>query len=165
MRSTMNFATPGADGQVRFVLDNAWSGTCQRAVETTVEDARPIAGSLSLEREGFVIDRVDCTLDDYSDPAQMAELWAPAVRDTVLRVTGGSFAALFAGPLLRYSEADPSAYSTPVSAPARAIHSDLSGDFNFGLLGRQPAVLVAQRHGQAVDLGLRREHQFRIGGK
>jgi len=152
MLACMNFVTAGSDGTVRFVLDNGWTGTQQRPVNVELEDWREQAGTLSLDREGFVLDRVVSGVTDYRDEQQLRKLWMPAVRETILRATGGSWACLFAGPLARFSEKRPEAFSSPVSAPARAMHSDLHGDFSFDQFPRQPAA------GQAVE-----ELRARIG--
>ncbi|MEO0032255.1 MAG: hypothetical protein RIS94_2013 [Pseudomonadota bacterium] len=144
MRTQMHFVTPGDDGQVRFVLDNPWTGTRQRAVEVDVIDGRACVAEFTLAREGFVTDRVDGPSVDFSDAEQVAQLWLPAVRRMVLRATGGSFAALFAGPLLRYSEANAAAFASAVSAPARSIHGDLAGDFTYDQFGGQPLAEAAE---------------------
>lgn len=143
MHTTMNFVTAGSDGAVRFVLDNGWTGTRQHAVDIELEDWRKQADTLSLDREGFVIDRVVSGVIDYRDQEQLEERWIPAVKKTVLRVTGGSWACLFAGPLVRFSERRQEAFSSAVSAPARAVHSDLHGTFSFDQLPQQPAAEAA----------------------
>tara|TARA_A100001391_G_scaffold100618_1_gene66883 strand:+ start:19584 stop:20438 length:855 start_codon:yes stop_codon:yes gene_type:complete len=139
----MNFVTAGSDGTVRFVLDNDWTGTRQRPAKVELADWRQQADTLSLDREGFVIDRVVSGVTDYRDEQQLRDLWMPAVRETILRVTGGNWACLFAGPLTRFSERRPEAFSSPVSAPARAVHSDLHGTFTFDQLPHQPAAEAA----------------------
>ncbi|WP_126174128.1 CmcJ/NvfI family oxidoreductase [Altericroceibacterium xinjiangense] len=143
MRASMNFVTPGQGGDVRFVLDNNWTGTGQQPVEVELRDWRSTAGQPSFAREGFVIDRIVSGVTDYRDGKALMERWIPAVRETVLRATGGSWAALFAGPLARFSERNPEAFSSAVSAPARAVHSDLHGSFTFDQFPRQPAAEAA----------------------
>lgn len=138
MKGLLQFATPGADGKVRFVLDYGWSGTNTRKVPVTVHDMRAQARALDLDRDGFVLDRIDSPITDYADPDQLERLWKPAVVDTILRTTGGSLAALFAGPNVRFSEADPRAQGTSVSAPARSVHSDLAHTFAYAQMDLQP---------------------------
>lgn len=154
MHAHLNFATPGADGTVRFVLDHGWTGTRQRPVPVDLIDARPLSTSLSLDREGFVIETTDSGMTDYRDTSQLEQRWMPAIKETVLRATGGSWAVLFAGPNVRFSERDPAAFSTQVSAPARAVHSDLHGRFSFGQLRTQPLAEAAWR-----------EIEERLGGR
>lgn len=79
MMACMNFVTAGSDGTVRFVLDNDWTGTRQRPAEVELADWRQQAGTLSLDREGFVIDRVISGVTDYRDEQQLRDLWIPAV--------------------------------------------------------------------------------------
>jgi len=143
MLATLNFVTAEPDGAVRFVLDNGWTGTGQRPIEVELQDWRKTADSLSLDHEGFVIDRVVSGVTDYRDEDQLRQLWVPAARETILRVTGGSWACPFAGPLARFSEKRAEAFSSPVSAPARAMHSDLHGSFAFEQLAQQPAADAA----------------------
>ena len=145
MQTSLNFVTPGAGGRVRFVLDHGWTGTNQRPVRVDLIDARSVSSSLSLDREGFVLANTECDVTDYRDAAQVEQWWMPAVKETVLRATGGQWAALFAGPNVRFSERDPAAFSTQVSAPARAVHSDLPGNFLFGQLQVQPLAEAAWR--------------------
>ena len=118
MLGQMNFVTAGPDNTVRFVLDNGWTGTGQRPFDVELENWRKQADGLSLDNGGFVLDRVVSGVTDYRDQRQLYELWGPAVRQTVLRATGGSHAYLFAGPLVRFSERTPEAFSSAVSAPA-----------------------------------------------
>ena len=151
MQTTMNFVTPGPDGAVRFVLDNAWTGTRQRTVSMQITDVRPRVAELSLEREGFVLDRIVSGVTDYRDLGQLETMWKPAVKETVLRVTGGTWATLFAGPLARFSERDRNAFSSAVSAPARAVHSDLHRTFQYEQFPRQP-------HAEAAAAELRERY-------
>jgi len=145
MQAAMNFVTAGVDGAVRFVLDNSWTGTRQRPSLVDLQDWRSQADTLSLEADGFVIDRIISGVMDYSDQEQLQDLWLPAVKDMILRVTGGSWACLFAGPLVRFSEKRAEAFSSAVSAPARAMHSDLHGSFTFDQFPKQPAAEMAVR--------------------
>ena len=156
MQTSMNFVTPGPDGTVRFVLDNSWTGTRQRPVTVELADLRPRAAEVSLEREGFVIDRIVSGVTDYRDPGQVESRWKPAVKETVLRVTGGAWATLFAGPLARFSERDPNAFSSAVSAPARAVHSDLHRTFGYEQFPQQPHAEAAhaevlERYGEPLS--------------
>lgn len=150
MEIDLQFANPGPDGFVRFVLDKGWTGTRTSPVAVSLRDMRAQVDQLSLDREGFRLDRIDCGISDYADPRQIEEIWKPAVVETVLRVTGGTAVALFAGPNIRFSEVDARASSTSVSAPARAVHSDLAHSFRYDLMDRQP-------HAQEAMQELRRQ--------
>jgi len=138
MAATLNFATPDTTGGVRFVLDNDWTGTAQHPSPIDLVDFRDRASQLSLDREGFVLDRVVSGVTDYLDPDQVEARFLPAARDTILRVTGGLWAVTFAGPAVRFSENDPRSNSTSISAPARAVHADLAASFHFSQFARQP---------------------------
>ena len=143
MLGHLNFVTAGPDNEVRFVLDNGWSGTRQRPFEVELENWREQADSLRFDDAGFVLDRVVSGVTDYSDQQQLKDLWEPAVKQMVLRATGGSEAYLFAGPLVRFSEKRKEAFSSAVSAPARAVHSDLHSSFRFEQFPLQPVAEAA----------------------
>lgn len=145
MKSELNFVTPRPDGTVKFVLDNGWTGTRQRPVCVDLRDVSPSADTLSLGREGFVLTRIESAVTDYADAAQIEAAWKPAAEKMILEVTGAKWAALFAGPNIRFSETHSGSASTSVSAPARAVHSDLPGNFAFGQMGKQPVSENAMR--------------------
>jgi len=161
MLASMNFVTPGPDGDVRFLLDNGWTGTRQRPVDIDLVDARPNAGDFRLDREGFIIDRIVSGVTDYHDPEQLTAKWNSAVKETVLRATGGAWAVLFAGPNTRFSERSPKAFSSAVSAPARATHNDLHGSFAFDQLAQQPFAEEAVRE-VTQRLGSRVPRRWRV---
>lgn len=138
MKATINYVTAHADGTVPFLLDTHWTGTEPQPVVVEMEDCRPTASQLSLDREGFALDRVICEKVNYDDPLSIEEHWLPAVTEMVRRVTGASFVTLFGGPLARFSNSDPRSLATPVSAPARAVHSDLWAEFNFDDIPASP---------------------------
>jgi hypothetical protein len=100
---------------------------------------------LSIDREGSVLTRIESAVADYHSAREIEQLWKPAVEDTILRVTGGKWAVLFAGPNIRFSEAHQGSTSTSVSAPARSVHSDLPGNFKYRSRDRQPVSEEAVR--------------------
>ncbi|MCP5144808.1 MAG: hypothetical protein H6978_08290 [Gammaproteobacteria bacterium] len=161
MQSTLNFVTPGEDGRVKFILDYGWTGTQQRSAKIELHDVRAQAADFSLDREGFILTRLECPALDYSDIAQIESTWKPAVERTVLRHTGGNWAVLFAGPNIRYSEAHENSRGTSIAAPARAVHSDLPGNFAYGLMSRQPVAEQAM-HTLAQRLGHKEPKRWRI---
>ena len=161
LQALLNFATADGDGTVKFILDNGWTGTNQRTELVHLHDTREHVRSLSLEREGFVLRTIESDVTDYADAEQVDERWKPAVKRTILQATGGSQAFLFAGPLLRFSEAHEGSRSSSVSAPARAVHSDMASTFRYDLFDQQPVSEEAARELRTL-LGDREPSRWRV---
>jgi hypothetical protein len=145
LMTTLNFVTPGPDGVVKFVLDNGWTGTNQRSIPVNLHDLRHQAEKLSFDNQGFVLSKIETTVNDYGDQDQISRLWKPAVEELILWLTGGKWLVLFAGPNMRFSEVHKGATATSVSAPARPVHSDLAGNFTYNMMERQPVAEDAVR--------------------
>jgi len=143
MKAILNFVTPRNDGTVPFLLDTHWTGTHPRKVPVDMHDARDVASQLSLGREGFRVEKVNCEGVDYNDPVSMQTRWIPAVRDVIQRATGGSFVTLFGGPLVRFSNSSPRSGESTVSAPARAVHSDLWAEYGYADIPGSPVADIA----------------------
>jgi hypothetical protein len=139
MKAAMNFATPREDGTVPFLLNTHWTGTQPRPVMVDMHDARAVASELSFEREGFVLGKIDIDKVDFADPESLETHWYPAVEELIRKVTGASFVTLFAGPLLRYSNSESQSKASTVSAPARAVHSDLWATYDLSIVPNSPA--------------------------
>lgn len=138
MKALMNYvADERGDGIVPFLLDNQWSGATPVPIEVDIDDARPFANTLSLSKQGFVIDRLISGVTDYRDEEQLSRLFAPAVTDRIVRLTGAKWALTFAHNV-RFSDRSPLSTSTPVAAPARIVHSDLGPLFNPANIDENP---------------------------
>ncbi len=137
MKITLNYAQDRGDGIVSFVLDRQWSGATRVPATVEVADARPIAGSLSLDNQGFILDRIVSGVTDYRDWSQLETFWAPAAAECVRRATGAKWAMSWALNT-RFSENDELSNSTPVAAPARVTHSDFRPDFDPAKVGEEP---------------------------
>ncbi|MFV0643905.1 MAG: CmcJ/NvfI family oxidoreductase [Sphingomonadaceae bacterium] len=144
MQAALNFATARADGTVPFLLNTHWTGTNPRKVMVEMHDARSIPSGASLNREGFTLSRIDCNVD-YGNLDDVAGPWYDAVRTHVQKVTGASFVTLFGGPLLRFSNRDTHSKDSTVAAPARAVHADLAGAFDWNDIPGSPAADRAVR--------------------
>lgn len=137
MKATINYVIPPQDGVVRFVLDNHWSGLNLDPRTVPISDARKLPAPTTLDREGFTLTRVVSGVTDYRDEQQLKSLWMPAVCETIKSLTGASWVATFAHNV-RFSNNSANATKTSVSAPARAIHADLSPAFDLARLGDEP---------------------------
>lgn len=119
----MSFSGP-VEGRARYDLPN-WSNSNMNLERHSlrIHDARPIAGSLSLDREGFTLIRNEPGVTAESDMAAEAGLdYLAAVSETLADMTGASL-VLPQGPgLLKRANGGGAA------APARFAHMDYTTD-------------------------------------
>ena len=66
-----------------------------QAHQVTVRDARPIAGSLSLDREGFVLIRRPTAAKDLYDEAEIAAVYYPECERLMKEETGATRVIVF----------------------------------------------------------------------
>jgi hypothetical protein len=137
MQTTINYVANRGDGVVPFVLDTNWSGAERVPTAIEITDARPIANTLSLDRQGFILERIVSGVTDYRDPSQLEALWLPAAADLVKTVTGALWATWWAHNV-RFSDRSALSRSTTVSAPARVVHSDLRPHFDPSKICEEP---------------------------
>ena len=60
-----------------------------------IRDARPLAGELSLDRNGFVLVDHPTAVRDFFDPEELASVYYPEVEQLVKRVSGASRVVVF----------------------------------------------------------------------
>jgi hypothetical protein len=60
-----------------------------------VHDARPLAGKLSLDRQGFVLTRHDTAVKDFHDEAEIKAVYHAEVEALVKRMTGAARVVVF----------------------------------------------------------------------
>jgi len=87
----MNFSGP-IEGRARVDVPN-WSNTnmALQKHDLRIHDARPIAGLLSLDREGFTLVRHECGLTGASDMEARAPDYQAAVAGLLKELSGASF--------------------------------------------------------------------------
>jgi len=61
----------------------------------SVRDGRPIAGALSLDREGFALVRHDTKVADFYDEAQIETVYNPEIEALIRRETGAKDVVVF----------------------------------------------------------------------
>jgi hypothetical protein len=92
------------------------------AHQVTVRDARPIAGSLSLDREGFVLIRRPTAAKDLYDEAEIASVYYPECERVMQEATGATRVVAF-DHIVR-NEAKAAIKGSGVKLPAARIHND-----------------------------------------
>lgn len=86
VETDMGFGIPGKSPDLSPV-DPRWPEYIeQRRIRIT--DARPIAGRLSLDREGIELHAHPVTLDDYFDQDAVANVLVPPTLDLIARLSG-----------------------------------------------------------------------------
>ena len=61
-----------------------------REYPVTIYDGRPHADALSLDREGFALERHETAVSDFFDPTQVRELYYPETERLVKQATGAA---------------------------------------------------------------------------
>ena len=91
-----------------------------------VRNMRPIAGDLSLNREGFRLIRQHSAVRDFYDAEEVAAVYYPEVADVVKAATGASRAVVFDHTIR--IEGNMEAQDTIHRAPVRLVHNDYTHD-------------------------------------
>jgi len=92
------------------------------AHQVTVRDARPIADSLSLDRQGFVLIRRPTAAKDLYDEAEIAAVYYPECERLMREATGATRVVAF-DHIVR-NEAKAAIKGSGVKLPAARIHND-----------------------------------------
>jgi hypothetical protein len=83
-------------------------------------DARPVADSLSLDREGFAFTRHDTAVTDFYDEKQVREIYYPEIERLVARATGAEKVLVFDHTIRSAERAVERGLRTPV----QMVHND-----------------------------------------
>ena len=87
---------------------------------TRIHDARPVAESLSLDREGFALTRHDTAVTDFYDEAQVREVYYPEIERLVASATGAEKVVVF-DHTIRVAER---AVERGLRTPVPMVHND-----------------------------------------
>ena len=87
---------------------------------TRIYDARPVAASLSLDREGFALTRHDTAVSDFYDERQVREVYYAEMERLVAEATGAEKVLVFAH-TIRVAER---AVERGLRAPVQMVHND-----------------------------------------
>jgi len=91
-----------------------------------VRNMRPIAGDLSLNREGFRLIRQESAVRDFYDAEEVAAIYYPEVAEVVKAATGASRAVVFDHTIR--IEGNLEGQDTIHRAPVRLVHNDYTHD-------------------------------------
>ncbi len=116
-----------ADAKVKPVTYNPPPGTGLVRREgnygsfpTRIANARPIAGDLSLDREGFLLARHDTEVKDFYDEAEVRQTYYPEIERLVARATGAAKVIVFDHTVRTAERAVERGYRAPV----QMVHND-----------------------------------------
>lgn len=116
----MNFSGP-VRGRARIDVPN-WSNTnmALQPYDLRIHDARPLSGTLSLDREGFTLLRHDHGMTDAFDVTADGPAYLAAVASLLAEVTGASFVLPQGKGLIKRSMAG----QETETGPSRWVHMD-----------------------------------------
>src|SRR5260370_29035346 len=116
-----------ADTAVKPVTYNPPPGTGEQrrvgnygAFRVRIRDARPIAGALNLDREGFMLRRHDTAVRDFYDERELREVYYKEVERLVKQETGAEKVVIF-DHTIRVAER---AVARGLRAPVQLVHND-----------------------------------------
>lgn len=89
-----------------------------------IHDARPIAGELDLDVQGFVLVRAETKVGDFYDPAQVRDVYTPEIERLVREATGAAKVVVF-DHTIRVAEG---AVERGLRAPVHMVHNDYTED-------------------------------------
>ena len=85
-----------------------------------IYDARPVASTLSLDREGFALTRHDTAVTDFYDATQVREIYYPEMERLVAEQTGAEKVVVF-DHTIRVAER---AVERGLRSPVQMVHND-----------------------------------------
>lgn len=92
--------------------------------QVTIQDGRPIADRLDLDRNGFVLLREDTAVKDFYDDAEVRRVYYPEMEALIRRVTGAVKVIVF-DHTIRIDDSGTQA-ARKVRAPVRNVHNDFT---------------------------------------
>lgn len=87
IHARMNFCIPG-EKVIFYPTDREKSQWPYREHDVTISDVRPVAGRLSLERNGFVLLNRPSAVEDLYDEAEVERVYLPEVQALIAELTG-----------------------------------------------------------------------------
>lgn len=95
VRVPLRYAHAARPAGLFFSLAHGESTCSFEPHETEIRDARPLAGSLSLDRNGFALVPHRTAVTDFTDPRQVDEVYVPEVQALVRGLTGAGRVIVF----------------------------------------------------------------------
>ncbi|HUL81893.1 MAG TPA: CmcJ/NvfI family oxidoreductase [Gammaproteobacteria bacterium] len=123
VEGTMNYLGPMEGTPYVDVQNRGRDRLTVESHRVTFTDARPIAGQLSLEREGFRLlqHRTSMTRAEFQDPERVREVYLREMAEVVKAETGADRVVSALGPVLRFNGERQNTVK-----PAAIAHSDYS---------------------------------------
>jgi hypothetical protein len=137
--------------QVFYPTDRAKSHMAQEEHTVTIRDVRDIAGSLSFDRNGFVLLRRPTAVRDFYDPERVVRDYQPEIEALVRGLTGAEKVICF-GSMTRSdgsgtSQGNQPAFGAHVDYGARTVR-----DFTIDHLGAAEAERWLRRRHMLINL-------------
>ena len=99
VRAPINYILPTDEKPVTYLskpgTDTALREAAYREVEVTIRSARPEAGSLDLEREGFTLSTEASAVSDFYDDDAIEDIYSPEVERLVKQASGAAEVLVF----------------------------------------------------------------------
>lgn len=95
VRAQVRYAARNRPPGIIYALAQEQS-TCQfESHETDITNARPLASTLSLDTNGFILLKQSTSVTDFDDARQIDEIYVPEVQELIKRLTGAQHVIVF----------------------------------------------------------------------
>jgi hypothetical protein len=141
IEAAINYTSRSAETAVLYEFDRESSTHIFETHVVRIEDARPMAGTLSLDQHGFILAECPTAVTDFYDSDQVHDIYFREVEALVRALTGAEIVLVF-GEALRSEGPDA---RTP-RRPARNAHVD----FNAATVRRFVEAMVEQPKAQRL---------------
>lgn len=126
--ATLNFVS-SADQSPVALVEEPGLGPDRHTITTTdrevlIEDARPIAAELDLDRQGFALMRCPTAVEDFYDDDEVREVYYPEMDALVRSATGASKTIVF-DHTIRVDDPE-KRVRQKVRAPVLSVHNDFT---------------------------------------
>jgi hypothetical protein len=127
VEATLNYLAPTAEKPFAYTYSPPPAGKSQRSGapephRVAILNGRPLAPSLSLDREGFALIAGASRLADFADDAAIRAIYYPEVERQVQAATGARRVAIFDHTLRNAAKADRD--GTAVREAVQRVHND-----------------------------------------
>ena len=128
VKGLINYLEDATADSVWYAADS-WRSHMPLRMETMqIEDARPIRGQLSLDREGIFLADAPCAVKDFHDREAAAKIYLPELEAVVTAVTGASKVVVGKGWVHRHSDRSERFGEEGTTYPGRYAHIDYSDE-------------------------------------
>ncbi len=143
VRALVNYLEDDTPDSIWYAADSWRSHIPLRMELMEIEDARPIRGDFSLDREGIFLADVPCAVKDFHDRDAAAKVYLPEIEEAVRAVTGARKAVAARNWVHRHSDRSERFGEEGTTFPGRYAHIDYSDESGPAtarqMLGDDPA--------------------------